>query len=518
MENKMMRFRPRRTLILTTFGCVAMTIIYLWYLPDMSNEPVQPPYNPRRGQIRQNTTTTAPASTKTWVILDEPFVDNQDSCVIYNASMIHPDMYPAAPKPPPYPRVYIYNISDKYNLDIVKCLRKKDPVLRCHTTNECGFGGHLDESSMGETVRDKGLSLHHTWHFSLERIIHEKLKHSPHRVYDPQMADVLYVPYYAGMDCLCHPGDGRPVMENIKQLQKVLQEQQVNVGTNVMTLGKIEREHMTQHCPLLSQPAFQPYLYIGIEQEPNKRYREIKSGPRANLVVAPYPSYGHLNGLNRNPAYINELHHHPRPVLMFMAAAMRRSNHFRAAILDQFPGASQTSNSYEDYIRSMNPGQEIAQIWLKTPECYGKHHRFTMAWMYRSVFCLQPPGDSPTRKSHYDAIVSGCIPVLFREDKHVRYPFEDKLRLSDFTVTLERHTVNSSTPILEQLQLIKSSKIIQLQKNLMKVIRSLQYDFPIIHQGQHKDAIQMILDEIGRQISSNNAKNVKYKKLTDLKI
>ncbi|KAF2313287.1 hypothetical protein GH714_010152 [Hevea brasiliensis] len=30
-----------------------------------------------------------------------------------------------------------------------------------------------------------------------------------------------------------------------------------------------------------------------------------------------------------------------------------------------------------------------------------------------SEFCLQPPGDSPTRKSVFDSLVSGCIPVIF---------------------------------------------------------------------------------------------------------
>ena len=30
-----------------------------------------------------------------------------------------------------------------------------------------------------------------------------------------------------------------------------------------------------------------------------------------------------------------------------------------------------------------------------------------------SVFCLQPPGDMPSRKSVFDSILSGCIPVLF---------------------------------------------------------------------------------------------------------
>jgi xyloglucan galactosyltransferase MUR3 len=33
----------------------------------------------------------------------------------------------------------------------------------------------------------------------------------------------------------------------------------------------------------------------------------------------------------------------------------------------------------------------------------------------RSVFCLQPPGDQPNRKSVVDSLLLGCIPVLFHE-------------------------------------------------------------------------------------------------------
>lgn len=31
----------------------------------------------------------------------------------------------------------------------------------------------------------------------------------------------------------------------------------------------------------------------------------------------------------------------------------------------------------------------------------------------RSVFCLEPPGANPIRRSMYDSLLSGCIPVLF---------------------------------------------------------------------------------------------------------
>ena len=33
-----------------------------------------------------------------------------------------------------------------------------------------------------------------------------------------------------------------------------------------------------------------------------------------------------------------------------------------------------------------------------------------------SVFCLQPRGDTQTRRSTFDAIIAGCIPVFFNKD------------------------------------------------------------------------------------------------------
>ena len=36
-----------------------------------------------------------------------------------------------------------------------------------------------------------------------------------------------------------------------------------------------------------------------------------------------------------------------------------------------------------------------------------------LATYARSVFCLQPDGDTPTRQGWFDALLSGCIPVFF---------------------------------------------------------------------------------------------------------
>ena len=35
--------------------------------------------------------------------------------------------------------------------------------------------------------------------------------------------------------------------------------------------------------------------------------------------------------------------------------------------------------------------------------------------MMRATFCLEPGGDSPYRKGVFDALLSGCVPVLFSQ-------------------------------------------------------------------------------------------------------
>ena len=46
--------------------------------------------------------------------------------------------------------------------------------------------------------------------------------------------------------------------------------------------------------------------------------------------------------------------------------------------------------------------------------------------LYRSVFCLCPAGDTPSSARLFDAIVSGCIPVVVSDELEV--PFEGLLQ------------------------------------------------------------------------------------------
>ena len=124
-----------------------------------------------------------------------------------------------------------------------------------------------------------------------------------------------------------------------------------------------------------------------------------------------------------------------------------------------------------------------------------------MEWMRNSVFCLHPPGDSMARKSFYDSIICGCIPVIFQPDFdcNVTYPFASSLPYSSFSVKISRE---ERPDFISVLLSYSDSKIRKMRENLLKVLPYLQYnDFKALDIGE--DANTMILREIMTNFNIN---------------
>lgn len=95
--------------------------------------------------------------------------------------------------------------------------------------------------------------------------------------------------------------------------------------------------------------------------------------------------------------------------------------------------------------------------------------------MLNATFCLEPDGDTPSRKGLIDAIVLGCIPVLFLPAQRKLWPWHLP-DWSTFSVLLDPHSDNAVT----QLQKIPPGKVARLRKQLARVARGLSYE---IHEG-----------------------------------
>ena len=92
---------------------------------------------------------------------------------------------------------------------------------------------------------------------------------------------------------------------------------------------------------------------------------------------------------------------------------------YERQITISFTGSPRRFNEYSTLMREalVQKCKEITTTTNNPKNCvHGSydHNKMSNNELSRnSVFCLQPPGDMPSRKSVFDSILSGCIPVLF---------------------------------------------------------------------------------------------------------
>jgi hypothetical protein len=123
--------------------------------------------------------------------------------------------------------------------------------------------------------------------------------------------------------------------------------------------------------------------------------------------------------------------------------------------------------------------------------------------------CFIPGGDFPTRKAFFDALLSGCIPIIFQEETAMlQWPYHWQSRQQAeqsvyfyprdkfMTQTLEENYQQLSTIVTNQTFLLERIQMIA------KIGDRLQYDIiqpqwkTVFRQEHEKDAFQVIIDII----------------------
>ena len=436
-----------------------------------------------------------------------------------------------------------------FNKDILKCIARKEHQY-CYNLNFCGTGEELlrftdkqlvkastellikysrqgykypfnqeigNISENGNTRGGYSISIRNTHQFALEAIIHYKLLHSPYRTLQPAKADIFYIPFYSGLLCLCDSSLDIKTSEVVEKLFTYMNTLPFFKGgkPHFSTLAKIQREQGSVSCPILTHQDSANITFIGIEKESNPSWTTYMR-PHIygkSILVAPYPAYAHfidtvrepklfeydrkLENINTSQFRLSVPNLIERNVLLFLSCGERRSNGFRALLIDQFP--VKTDEDYEGYFTRTNQ-TAVQQIMLITNECSVKHRYTTIPWMRRSIFCLQPPGDSPTRKSFYDSILSGCIPVIFKLKFPTEYPFSDKLNYSDFTYTIDEKLISRyNKSVLDIVKSIPREKVVSMHERLLQVAKWFQYSVPDGGPQFDDDAMTMILDQLRRK-------------------
>eukprot|EP00908_Phaeocystis_cordata_P022455 Transcript_4872.p1 GENE.Transcript_4872~~Transcript_4872.p1 ORF type:complete len:470 (+),score=86.57 Transcript_4872:40-1449(+) len=98
------------------------------------------------------------------------------------------------------------------------------------------------------------------------------------------------------------------------------------------------------------------------------------------------------------------------------------------------------------------------------------------ALYYQSVFCLQPVGDGVSRAAMIDAVLLGCIPVLFHPGQRMQWPWHWGGWVQQATVELDMASVISGTlNVVEALRNISAAAVSDMQKTIAAHGHCLHY-------------------------------------------
>ncbi|KAL8276535.1 hypothetical protein RQP46_011083 [Phenoliferia psychrophenolica] len=120
--------------------------------------------------------------------------------------------------------------------------------------------------------------------------------------------------------------------------------------------------------------------------------------------------------------------------------------------------------------------------------------------MLHSTFCLQPPGDSATRKGFFESVLLGCIPVVFRAATYAKVFRESGIEWSEevaFVVDGEAF-VKGQRDIVEILAAVSPDEVERRRKEIVRVAKRVQYGVPKEGEveGWGGDAFGMLLKRL----------------------
>jgi hypothetical protein len=118
-------------------------------------------------------------------------------------------------------------------------------------------------------------------------------------------------------------------------------------------------------------------------------------------------------------------------------------------------------------------------LWFDTAHaCSGVLNQTDGMLLYRkTIFCLAPTGDSLTRKSLFDSLVAGCIPIIFAKATITQYFWHISHEIvSQISIYIPaQELIDNKIHFLDILRNISTEQIIKMQQKIEEVAPTLQY-------------------------------------------
>ncbi|XP_022976739.1 xyloglucan-specific galacturonosyltransferase 1-like [Cucurbita maxima] len=381
--------------------------------------------------------------------------------------------------------IYVYELPAKFNKELVEQCGEMVPWM--------DFCKHFRNEGLGDPIPALGKGWYNTHQYALEPIFHSRILKHPCRVYKQDEAKLFYVPYYGGLDILRWHFKNN-VTNSLKdslglELIQWLSEQKPwiqNSGKDhVFVLGKISwdfRRNGNWGTKFLEFDELQNPIKLLIERQPWHQ----------NDVGIPHPTFFHPHKDDDIFAWQRKAHRSKRKHLVGFAGAARPDSpeNIRSLLIDHCAAAAAAA---ERLCRHM----DCTSGDCDRPEA-------VIELFLESEFCLQPPGDSPTRKSVFDSLISGCIPVFFDPfTAYYQYPWHLPEDYGKYSVMIDKNELKrSGENVVEKLKGISLEKREEMRRYIVyELMPGLVYGDSNNLIRKFQDAYDIAINNLLRRVS-----------------
>lgn len=383
-------------------------------------------------------------------------------------------------------RIYVYDLPQMFNRDLLSNCEDLDPWhWQCGIATNNGYGRRASEFD-----RILPASLAPAWYrtnqFSLEIMYHHRLMSYKCRTLDPESATAFYIPFYAGLAVGKYLFDNHSVQERdypFEILLMWLQDQpywkRSNGHDHFIVLGRItwDFRRLTEPKKLwgssfLNMPLMQHTTRLTIERAPSDHYD----------VGVPYPTGFHPHSHKQILEWQNFIRTRNRSRLTSFVGATRVDirNDFRGYLLNQ--------------CRNENESCRLVDCAL-TPCSNGS--TAILEALLDSDFCLQPRGDSYTRRSVFDCMIAGSIPVFFwKKSVYNQYEWFLPGDPDSFSVFIDHNHVINGTSVKGVLEGFNEEKIAEMKERVIELIPKIVYAIPSDGPASIKDAFDIAVEGV----------------------
>ncbi|KAJ3683000.1 hypothetical protein LUZ60_013227 [Juncus effusus] len=128
-----------------------------------------------------------------------------------------------------------------------------------------------------------------------------------------------------------------------------------------------------------------------------------------------------------------------------------------------------------------------------------------MSVFMHSTFCLQPLGDTFTRRSAFDSMLAGCIPVFFHPSSaYAQYKWYFPRNFNKFSVYIPDNAVQERRVNIQDVLLgYSEEQVREMREEVIRMIPRLVYKDPRNKSESFQDAFDVAVDGVIKRIREN---------------